>query len=340
MRGPGVPRWVGNHDTDPPPAPDGDPPPGPVGRSSRLQTSSTRILAGALWGAVALALLLGLVNLAGRPATAPAPAAGPAAPPRVAPPGGCAELVVAAWLAGDTDTLADVPGQAPSAPEPGRRRAVHTYTAAATPAEHAWGYLVGAQVEVRDPDGRWAPAGLWFFIVTMIPSEAGCQGWSPAALPAQVPAPQLGGGVPLPYPVTLPASGTPLVSTLEAFFAGLLTGAEDLERYLAPGVTVPAVVPPPYRQVSVTELRARDELAEPGAVVPAEGTLAQVLATVETDDGDDLPLVYPVTLAVRGGRWEVVALDTLLPAPGAWQSPPPSPEAAASATPTSPTSTP
>jgi hypothetical protein len=288
---------------------------GTVGGSSRLQATLSRGLAYGLWGLLAIAVVVGLVNCAGTPSAAPPADTGDAPMPMVPPPGGCAELVVAAWLAGDTGLLADVPGVPRRQPEPGRRQATRTYTAAVTPGEHAWGYLVGADVHVSEetPEGdlQWQPAGTQFFMVTMVASDAasGCQGWRPAALPAQVPAPQLGGGdASVPYPESLPDSGTELSQTLEAFFNGLLAGTGDLERYVAPGVAIPALAPPPYQQVSVTELRARVELP---AEVPADGTVAQVLVTVAATD-DDLPLVYPVTVGVRGGRWEVVAIETLV----------------------------
>ncbi|MPZ27299.1 MAG: hypothetical protein GEV12_13035 [Micromonosporaceae bacterium] len=295
---------------------------GPVGGSSRVQAALSRILAYGLWGGIGLALVLGLVNCAGpRNAASLPPAADPEPPPPVAPPGGCAELVVSAWLAGDTELLAGVPGVPRSGAEPGRRQATRTYTAGVTPgaAGDTWGYLVGADVQVLDGEAQqWRPAGSQFFAVTMVRSTSGgCQGWRPAALPAQVPAPQLAGDAAdqqTPYEVSLPTSGTELSGTLQAFFAGMLAGGAGgggLERYVAPGVVIPPLSPPPYQEVSISELRAPGEPAEP---VPADGTLVQLLVTVATDQ-DDLPLVYPVTVGVRGGRWEVVALDPLVSSP-------------------------
>jgi hypothetical protein len=286
---------------------------GHVGGSSRAQATLSRLLAYTLWGGIAVALVLGLVNCAG-PRTAATPLADEPEPaPPIPPPGGCAELVVSAWLAGDTATLANIDGMPRSDPEPGRRQATRTYTAGVTQGEDAWGYLIGAEVQVRDEEEGWQPAGTQFFTVTMVPTAGGCQGWAPAALPAQVTAPLLAGTIGQQYEVTLPTSGTELGTTLDAFFAGLLAGEANLDRYVSPGVTIPAVVPPPYEQVSVTELRARDDPTERGTVVPPDGTVLQLLATVATDDeADDLPLVYPVTMAVRGGRWEVVAIDPLV----------------------------
>lgn len=316
---PGVPSWIeaagggqdhGSGAAGPTAAQEWDEA-GPVGGSSRVQAALSRLLAYGLWGGIALALLLGLVNCAGPPATSPR-AAEPAPVQPAAPPGGCAELVVSAWLAGDTRLLAEVDAVPRGGPEPGRRQAGRTYTVGVTPGEGAWGYLIGADVQVFDEAaGQWRSTGTQFFAVTMVPSAGGCQGWSPATLPAQVPAPRLADGNEdgaAGYDVALPTTDSPLSGTLAAFFAGMLAGAGDLERYVAPGVAIASLSPAPYQEVSVSELRAR---TEPAAPVPADGTVLQLLVTVTTDPAD-LPLVYPVTVAVRGGRWEVVAIDPLV----------------------------
>jgi hypothetical protein len=317
---PGVPKWVGTAGNEgarrPEPVVADEWAAGQVGGSSRAQATLSRLLAYLLWGGIAVALVLGLVNCAGGgPSAAPPLATTPEPPPPIPPPGGCAELVVSAWLAGDSAALANVAGMPRSEPEPGRRQATRTYTASATPGNGAWAYLIGADVQVLDDQERWRPAGLQFFTVTMVPTTGGCQGWGPAALPAQVTAPRLAaaGEAGLPYEVTMPTSGTELATTLDEFFAGLLAGAENLDRYVAPGVTIQPVVPPPYEAVSVTELRARDDPTDRGTTVPPDGTVLQLLATVATGtEPDFLPLVYPVTMAVRGGRWEVVAIDPLV----------------------------
>jgi hypothetical protein len=315
---PGVPSWAAEPRTSEPASPAGDDwaDAGHVGGSSRAQATLSRLLAYGLWGGIAVALLLGLVNCVGRPVTTAAPPTTQVSMPPVPPPGGCAELVVSTWLAGDTEVLADVAGMPRSRPDPGLRRATRTFTAGATSGDGAWAYLVGADVQVREgEEDPWLPAGTQFFTVTMVPATGGCQGWRPAALPAQAAAPPLAGTdtTGTPYEVELSTSGTALGTTLDAFFAGLLAGASDLERYVAPGVVIAPVLPPPYEQVSVTELHAADDPTERGTVVPPDGTVLQLLATVDTNaEADELPLVYPLTVAVRGGRWEVVAIDPLV----------------------------
>src|SRR5690606_31667145 len=213
----------------------------------------------------------------------PAPAAAPTSePPPIPPPGGCAELVVAAWLAGDVDLLSGVPGVPRGDIEPGRREAVRTYTASVTPGETGWGFVIGAQGRVRDEEDQWRDAGVQFFSVTMVPGAGGCQGWVPAALPAQVAAPVLTGPQP-PYPAFLPPTGTELSETLTAFFAGVLAGEGNPERYVAPGTVIPVLSPPPYQEVTVTELRTTEDApVDRTGAVPPDGTVVPLLVTVAT----------------------------------------------------------
>lgn len=305
-----VPRWVEPGTAGGPTLDDWDSA-GTVGGSTRAQAAVSTALRYLLWGGIALALLLGLVNWVTPAATPPAEVtAEPGAP--VPPPGGCAELVVAGWLAGDQDLLAGVPGVPGGQVAPARREALQTYTATVTPGEVGWGFVVGAEVRVReDEESPWRNAGHQFFAVTMIPTVGGCQGWAPAALPAQVPAPVLG-GADLAYPTSLPASGTELSETLQSFFAGVLAGAGNPERYAAPEAVVPVLSPAPYTEVEVVEVRTfADPPVERGDEVASEGTVMGLLVTVATGE-DDLPLVYPVSVAVRGGRWEVVEIEALV----------------------------
>lgn len=296
---------------------------GPVGGSTRVQATLSRATAYGLWGAVALALVLGLVNCAGRPGAAPPPApeAGPTPEP-VPPPGGCAELAVASWLAGDPDTFTDGVDPPRQRPAQERRRARRTYTVAATPEPGSgrWGYLVGVDVERRDGDSdSWRPAGRQFFTVTLAATgNRGCGGWSAVAPPARVPAPALAGGANPGYPTTLPVSGSALSETLAAFFTAVLTGDGSAERYLAPGAQVPAWAETPYGEVRLAGLRAssgHEGTAGPGP--PADGTVARLLVTVVAEpDEAPLPLVYPVTAEVRGGRWEVTAINPVVGSAG------------------------
>jgi hypothetical protein len=59
--------------------------------------------------------------------------------------------------------------------------------------------------------------------------------------------------------------------------------------------------------------------------LPADGTVVRLLVSVAVEPAP-LPLVYPLTVAVRGGRWEVLAIDPLVGA-DAWHVPPHDPAA-------------
>lgn len=313
-----VPSWVGDRSVQrsgPAPRQRDQWAGGAVGGSTRAQATATRALVYGLWVAIGLALVLGLINCAGTPLASP-PERPSTTPPPGAPPGGCAELTVAAWLAGDTDLLAGVPALGRLRAEPGRRRADLTYTLSAAPGTdpQRWVYLVAAQVSERESaEDRWQAAGTQFYSVTLAPSSSGCGGWAPVALPARVVGPLLVPDGSTDYPAGLPTSGTPLSETLTAFFVALLTGDGELERYTAPGVTVPGFDPPPYQHIELIDLRAHaDTPLDRSARVAPDGTTARLQVTVATDpDGADLPLTYPVTVAVRGGRWEVVAIDSV-----------------------------
>ncbi|MEU1813012.1 hypothetical protein [Micromonospora aurantiaca (nom. illeg.)] len=295
--------------------------------STRLQSLATRGVAGLLWTAIGAAVVLGLVNLGGRqPAAGPSARAGPATDKPAAPPGGCAELVVAAWLSGDTSALRSLADVGDARLPADRRRAQRTATVSTVGGDRTgvWSYTVAADVQVRTDRG-WQPSTPQFFAVTLVPVTGGCAGWAAAALPAQVAGPSPIGGVNRDYPRTLASSGTPLADTLGAFFAALLTGTDGLERYLAPGAAIATVYPAPFSGVRLARLHAAAgaDLGR-GAEVPPDGTQVRLLATVTGRVGqDDVPMAYPVTATVRGGRWEVTAIDPVVAT-----SPDPAPTAA------------
>jgi hypothetical protein len=108
-----------------------------------------------------------------------------------------------------------------------------------------------------------------------------------------------------PYGVSVPDGE--LSSALAEFFAAYLTGTGEVSRYLAPGVTLPAVSPAPYASVSVQQISAVEQAAAAGQV-PADGTTVRVLVQADArDTGGRWPLAYELTLRARSGRWEVAA---------------------------------
>jgi hypothetical protein len=110
------------------------------------------------------------------------------------------------------------------------------------------------------------------------------------------------------YGVTVPEGD--LSSAVGEFLAAYLTGAGEVDRYLAPGVKQSAVSPAPYAVVSVEQVSAVEEAAA-AEKVPADGTAVRVLVQVEArDSGGRWPLGYELTLKARSGRWEVAALKS------------------------------
>lgn len=295
--------------------------------SSRAQAGTSRGVHALLWTLLTCAVLLGLVSLltiGARRGTAAAAPAGPA-PSTDMPPGGCAELLVTAWLAGDTGVLASLVGaDVPRLPA-GRRAASHTYTVSARPVPGGsqWAYLVGAEVVNVDDKGGRSPAGVQFFTTTLTRASAGqggaCGGWVAPALPAQTAGLAAAGTLELDYRRTMPVSGHPIADALAPFFTALLAGGGEVDRYLSPGMQLRAVAPAPYTQVRLEHLRT--DSAELGQTLPADGTRVRLLATVAARIGDDpgeWRLTYPLSMTVRGGRWEITSVD---PAPAAAPAP-------------------
>jgi hypothetical protein len=299
----------------------GWPAPTDLASSTLRQAGASRAAAAGLWALLATAVALGAVNFLAAPPAAPQRHAGTAAggPTDTAPPGGCAELLVAAWLAGDAGALAGLAAvQAPRLPA-GRRTASRTYTVAAAPTGPVWTYTIAVDVVAVDTAGGAArPTGTQFFAVSLArdPAGGGCGGWSALTLPAQVAGPAAVSGLDPAYSRTLPTSSTPLADTLTRFFGALLCGAGELDRYTAPTAAVRAVTPPPYTAARLERVvtAAPAEVLGAGDAVPADGTAAKVLVTVAGKAGEagEWPLTYHLAVVVRGGRWEVAAIE---PAP-------------------------
>ncbi|GGW58239.1 hypothetical protein GCM10010503_39090 [Streptomyces lucensis JCM 4490] len=110
------------------------------------------------------------------------------------------------------------------------------------------------------------------------------------------------------YRVSVPLDGG-LSSAVEGFFRAYLTGAGQVERYLAPGVRLAPVSPAPYSAVTVREVWGAQEGAA-AQKVPADGTTVGVRVRVEAqDDAGRWPLSYDLGLTARSHRWEITALQ-------------------------------
>jgi hypothetical protein len=101
-----------------------------------------------------------------------------------------------------------------------------------------------------------------------------------------------------------------LASAVGEFLGAYLTGAGEVDRYLAPGVRLSAVSPSPYSAVTVQQVLGAEKAAA-AEQLPGDGTRVRVLARVEARDaGGRWPLAYEVALRARSGRWEVAGLES------------------------------
>jgi hypothetical protein len=164
-------------------------------------------------------------------------------------------------------------------------------------ADQAWSVTLAAQ---------YADGAVRYFAVPVLADRAGSS-FTVSGAPAVVASPSRAEVPPSRYTVTVPAGGD-LPSAAGEFLAAYLTGAGEVDRYLAPGVRLLPVSPAPYQSVTVEQLLAADQPAAAESV-PTDGTRARVMVHVEARDADGRWLLaYELTLIARSGRWEVSAL--------------------------------
>jgi hypothetical protein len=255
----------------------------------------------ALFTAIAAGpLALGVAVLSG-PTTAKAT---PSAKPTVAAdPAGYAQLFVDAWLRSSTDEArsaqarlaqllapdVDLPDPAADAqPELGSVTAVRRAQRGAG----EWAVTVAAHFA----DGR-----LRYFVVPVAADQSGTSFAVVVAGPARADVAKS------PYAVTAPPGGA-LSSAVGEFLGAYVTGAGEVDRYLAPGVKLSPISPAPA--VSVQQVWGAEQAAA-AQQVPADHTTVRVRVQVEArDDAGRWPLGYALTLTARSGRWEVTALES------------------------------
>lgn len=265
-----------------------------------------RLLTGVLWALVLGSLVASVLALTTPRATAapPTPAAAPV-PPGV---GGFAAAYLTAFLSADPVSAADelrpwatgLPRWQGPAPDPAP-------TPAAVPAPEVlhvspagpgrWAVLLA---EPEDPRRAWA---------VTVAGDAG--GWVAEGTPRLVPAP----APPPAHPSALPPPSRPapddaVAHSVGRFLAALLAGDGEVGRYTAPGSPLTPLHPAPYTAVELTGMASADVGANRRVVA------AEVRAS--RDDGTAALLQYPLLVAVRDGRWEVVEILPALPraAPG------------------------
>ncbi|SEC15885.1 Conjugative transposon protein TcpC [Streptomyces sp. 3213] len=287
----------------------------PMAAGARLEAMRRRVRLSrlAVWTLIAAGPVALAVAVASTPTTVEAAAPATSSSVRtVAPaadPGGYAQVFVSAWLRSSTDDATSAQARlahslAPDVelPDPatGAQRAPQSVTAvrSAQRGGGAWWVTVAAQ---------YTDGPVRYFTVPVAAGGAGSS-FTVTGAPGVMAGPAQARAATSPYGVSVPDGD--LTSALGEFFAAYLTGTGEVSRYLAPGVTLPAVSPAPYTTVSVQQISAIEQAAA-AEQVPADGTTVHVLAQVDArDTGGRWPLAYELTLRARSGRWEVAALDT------------------------------
>ncbi|OQR63411.1 conjugal transfer protein [Streptomyces maremycinicus] len=287
----------------------------PVAAGARLERMRRRVRLSrlALFTAIAAGpVALGVAVVSGPATVAAAPSAKPTAirtTAAFADPAGYAQVFAAAWLCSSADdadsaqarlarSLApdvDLPDPAGAQPKPEMVTAVRS----AQQGDGAWAVTVAAHYA----DGR-----LRYFVIP-VSADANGVSFAVTGAPGVVAGPARIAVGKSAYGVSVP-SGSDLSAALGEFFAAYLTGSAEVDRYLAPGVDLPAVSPAPYTAVSIRQVSAVEEAAA-AEEVSADGTAVRVLASVEARDATGRwPLAYELTLKARSGRWEVAALQS------------------------------
>ncbi|MFF5188669.1 conjugal transfer protein [Streptomyces sp. NPDC000345] len=287
----------------------------PMAAGARLEAMRRRVRLSrvAVWTVIAAGPIALAVAVASTPTTvAAAPAPKPTAvrtATSATDPGGYAQVFVGAWLRSDAndETSAqarlaqsmapDVELPNPAADAQSAPQSV-TAVRSAQRADSAWSVTVAAQ---------YANGSVRYYAVPVAADRTGSS-FTVTGAPGVVAGPARAEVPKSSYAVTVPEGD--LSSAVGQFLGAYLTGAGEVDRYLAPGVHLAAVSPAPYTAVTVQEVSAVEEDAA-AEQVPADGTTVRVLASVEARDATGRwPLAYELTLKARSGRWEVAELQS------------------------------
>ncbi|MFI0242589.1 conjugal transfer protein [Streptomyces sp. NPDC016845] len=238
--------------------------------------------------------------------SAPAPAR-TAAAARPMDPSGYAAVFLDAWLRADADTpdSSDAVRALQLAPDVALPESADTATAPRT---------VAAVRSVRSAGGQWSVTvaaqyadGVRYFAVPVTSSMSG-GAVTVTGTPALVAPPGPARTAPSPYRVDVPDG--PLSDTVSGFLSAYLTGSKEVDRYLSPTTVLAAVRPGVAERVDLEVVSAREQAAAEQKV-PGDGTRVHLQASVRArTKAGRWPLSYELTLAARGGRWEIAALTS------------------------------
>lgn len=124
--------------------------------------------------------------------------------------------------------------------------------------------------------------------------------------PTPIAAPTPGAGEDLAYsePLAVSSEGG---ETVQNFLMAYLTGEGDITRFTSPDTTFTAIAPAPYTRVDIIKL---------GSDLPADeqtgdDSRLRVRAVVAATSADErmATATYTLTMTMRAGRWEVLAID-------------------------------
>lgn len=263
-----------------------------------------------LWALVGVSALAGLAGLATRSAPATAAVTEPV-PPSVSAEG-FAEMFVATYLgAGEEDrdeALAPFYPGATLQLEPNLATLYVTRTATVAASEVSEGYwAVTVAAEVLEPaaEDAYRPGGTRFYQVGVVEADGALAATS---LPGQVPAPATAEAPELGVEGFRRADGSePTTEAMQGFFAALVAGDGELDRYVAPGTGLRAVDPAPYASVEVERVALR-------SLNEAEDAYRALVEVAATDAAERTQVFhYALELAMREGRWEVTELLPAVP---------------------------
>ncbi|WP_432095624.1 conjugal transfer protein [Streptomyces sp. bgisy100] len=311
-------------------------PPYVAGWSTGAQANTAAAIRWTAWGLLVLGPLLGALAYVSVPEQT-GPSQGKPAPTAPAATGaqgaaGFAQLFVAAFISAgedDQDELADYYPDAASLPLEGdsdRQRGDQLTVVRLRQTDPGiWSVTVAARITNTKPadnqrrkDESKAPtqpqAVRYFQVpVATAPTADRGSGYTALAMPAEVAAPVRIKAPRLAYGPMRPAlPADPRTQAATEFLSAYLTGAGELDRYLAPGTKLNAIAPAPYTGIAVDSLAIEGEKgAEPVTTVPGDGTTLRLLVALRATNQDEIrvPLTYALTLKARAGRWEIASLD-------------------------------
>ncbi|MCW2295311.1 conjugal transfer protein [Rhodococcus erythropolis] len=129
-------------------------------------------------------------------------------------------------------------------------------------------YSVVVSASVRQASEPSEAAQRRFYSVPVVVNDGSARA---ASIPSPVPAPATGPDVNLGYKYRIVA-GHPSNTAVQQFLAALTAGTGEISRYIAPGTSLRAISPAPYKSVKVVDLVSdRDFSGEAADKAPADG---------------------------------------------------------------------